>query len=138
VAGRYHYRINAPFGILTLFEDSGTKPFYQGRAVTRGIKCDVWQQRLDNWPEDVEAKTIWRWYFTRTDWRENAAAQPVRFLISIFLVNKRQCMLPNSTLSSRFKRRVRSCERIVSHRGNPLYRITFVGGSLPREASLVR
>jgi len=77
VAGRYHYRINAPFGILTLFEDSDTKPFYQGRAVTRGIKCDVWQQRLDNWPGDVEAKTIWRWYFTRTDWQQNLEAQPV-------------------------------------------------------------
>ena len=31
-----------------------------------------------------------------------------------------------------------SCERIVSLGGGPLYRITFVGGSLPREASLVR
>ena len=128
MAGRYHYRINAPFGILTLFEDSDTKPFYQGRAVTRGIKCDVWQQRLDNWPGDVEAKTIWRWYFTRTDWQQNLEAQPVRFLMNIFLVNKRQrSPVPLSLLLQESC----SCERIVFHRGNPLYGITFVGRPLP-------
>ena len=75
--GKQHYMIYAPFGKLSLFQDPDAKPFYQGRAVSRGIKCDVWQQKRINWPPGNVTELIWRWYFTQTDWKENVEAQPV-------------------------------------------------------------
>ena len=77
MAGEEDYMIYTPFGILALFEDPDAKPFYQGRAATRGITCDVWQQKRNNWPGNMMPKAIWRWYFTRRDWQQNEEAQPV-------------------------------------------------------------
>ncbi|XP_068758242.1 uncharacterized protein [Montipora capricornis] len=77
------YMIYVPFGKLTLFEDPDATPFYQGRASTRGIKCDVWQQIRINWPEKTMEKTIWRWYFTRVNWTQNLEVQPVPVKLTI-------------------------------------------------------
>ncbi len=80
MAGRYHYRIDTPFGKMALFEDQTAKPVYQGKSTARGIKCDVWRQTRVNWPAgDVTAKTIWRWYFTQKTLLENEEPQPVSY-----------------------------------------------------------
>lgn len=77
------YMFYVPFGKLSLFEDSEAKPFYRGRASTRGIQCDVWQQVRFNWPDKRVKKTIWRWYFTRTNWTQNLEVQPVPVMLTV-------------------------------------------------------
>ncbi|XP_020626477.1 uncharacterized protein LOC110063821 isoform X2 [Orbicella faveolata] len=66
IAGKYHFRINTPFGKMQLFEDQDAKPVYQGKATARGIKCDVWRQTRVNWPGEYKSRMIWRWYFTQS------------------------------------------------------------------------
>lgn len=66
IAGKYHFRINAPFGRMSLFEDPDAAPVYQGKATARGIKCDVWRQTRVNWPGEYKSRMIWRWYFTQS------------------------------------------------------------------------
>ena len=74
IAGKYHFRIDTPFGKLSLFEDPDAMPVYQGKATARGIKCDVWKQTRVNWPGEYNSRMIWRWYFTQSP------QQPVRSL----------------------------------------------------------
>ncbi|PFX25113.1 uncharacterized protein LOC111330756 isoform X1 [Stylophora pistillata] len=71
---------DSPFGTIALFEDPDARPVYQGRGVARGIKCDVWRQLRINWPENAQANTIWRWFFTEKEGEESQLV-PVRLEI---------------------------------------------------------
>lgn len=82
------YVIVAPSGKLALFEDPDARPFYQGRAVSRGVQCDVWLQKRVNWPDKAMPETVWRWYFTREEWGQNLEEQPVGRLE---LLDRRGC-----------------------------------------------
>ena len=81
IFGRDNVGINTPFGIMTLFEDPAAKPVYQGRGEARGIKCDVWRQIRMNWPGNVQANTMWRWFFTQ---KKGEESQPVRPHVNVY------------------------------------------------------